>query len=356
MLATQTLLHEQGLAGLEALGIEWSDHPYLPLSVFNYSQINSPKTHPVVHECRGLVLERGSWELVAKPFDRFFNLGEALELQNGFDYSNCYATDKEDGSLIVVYNYGGGWHVNTRGSFGYGLFDGQNFSWRDLFITAFGDLNRLDSDLTYVFELCSPYNKIVRHYPKPTAFLLSVFNGPYELSPYSVGEIAADLGVRTPLTYQLRSPEEAQRHVLECSQLDQTYEGVVLADYSCHPTRRIKVKSAKYIALHAMRGNNNMFLPKYLLPYCLSDDPAELLLFFPEVADKLSEVKNRVDKLWAEVKMLWNAYHGLESQRDFAEAVKHHPLSSVLFNARKGADLWHAFTQADKGILRCIES
>ena len=33
---------------------------------------------PVVQECRGLLLEEGTWNVVAMPFTKFFNFGEKL--------------------------------------------------------------------------------------------------------------------------------------------------------------------------------------------------------------------------------------------------------------------------------------
>jgi hypothetical protein len=46
------------------------------LVILNYSQIDSPKKHPIVMECRGLVLEIPSYRIVARSFPRFFNWGE----------------------------------------------------------------------------------------------------------------------------------------------------------------------------------------------------------------------------------------------------------------------------------------
>lgn len=42
-----------------------------------YCQIDSPKLHPIVRECRGLILdETNNWSVVAYPFFRFFNYEE----------------------------------------------------------------------------------------------------------------------------------------------------------------------------------------------------------------------------------------------------------------------------------------
>lgn len=50
------------LADLEAeLGIKSSENGNLV--VLNYNQIESPKTDPIVMECRQLALEKGTWDL-----------------------------------------------------------------------------------------------------------------------------------------------------------------------------------------------------------------------------------------------------------------------------------------------------
>lgn len=84
------------LADLELdLGIKSSE--YGNLVILNYSQIDSPKNHPIVMECRQLVLEKGTWNIIHMAMKRFFNYGEALELTADFDYSRAVALDKIDG-------------------------------------------------------------------------------------------------------------------------------------------------------------------------------------------------------------------------------------------------------------------
>lgn len=46
------------------------------LLVLNYNQIDSPKTHPLVIECRSLILESETLKVVSRGFDRFFNIYE----------------------------------------------------------------------------------------------------------------------------------------------------------------------------------------------------------------------------------------------------------------------------------------
>ena len=58
------------------LGIVITKHPSLPLTIFNYSHVKTPHDSLIGLECRGLVLNSKTWDVVAKPMNRFFNWGE----------------------------------------------------------------------------------------------------------------------------------------------------------------------------------------------------------------------------------------------------------------------------------------
>jgi hypothetical protein len=67
------------------------------LFIFNYSQIDSPKTERIVRECRGVILQSPNWDLVSYPFFRFFNSSEVPELHEDFNYEFATAFEKIDG-------------------------------------------------------------------------------------------------------------------------------------------------------------------------------------------------------------------------------------------------------------------
>jgi hypothetical protein len=49
-----------------------------PLYLLKYNQIRSDFTIPIVRECRGVILEKGTNSLICAPFWKFFNQGESL--------------------------------------------------------------------------------------------------------------------------------------------------------------------------------------------------------------------------------------------------------------------------------------
>jgi hypothetical protein len=299
MLAVQRyLINGKSLTDLKAeYGIEVTEHPTEPLVILNYNQIESPKNEIIAQECRALTLEKDTWNVVARSFTRFFNYGEMVDLTSKFNWNKFEVTSKEDGSLMVMYNYKGTWRVNTRGSFAKGNVCDGGPTWENLFFDALGGVKvaneLLSPQSSFVFELCSPWNKVVRQYTKPTLFLLTIFN----------------------------------------KDLDATFEGVVCRD---NTNMRIKVKNARYISLHTLKGNNNIFLNKNLVPFVLAGEGSELLTYFPEVRQKYERIETIINNAKSELVRIWDEAKYIENQKDFAQFILPKTrLSSILFEARK---------------------
>lgn len=322
----------------DKLDIEVTEHPELPLVILNYSQIDSPRYHPIVRECRGLILEKGSWDIVCRSFPRFFNHGECRSDDERFNWDEPQATTKEDGSLLHLWFYEGRWRVSTRRSFAGGLMHPSiDLTWEQCFWSAIdqAQVGLLHPAFTYVFEMCSPFNKIVRRYPSPMLFLLTVFHNESgrEIDDLTCLAAAQGLKVKRPASYEFSSADEVKR-TLE-SHPDPTFEGFVLKDKN---GRRLKIKNQKYVALHHLKGEgDNLFHPKYLLPFVLAEngEENELLTYFEEARPFYEKVKAQVDQMKASMMTLWEKTKGMVEQREFASWVKDHPLSTVLFKARK---------------------
>jgi len=201
------LRNSKTLTDLESeFGIKSSE--YGNLVILNYSQIDSPKTNSIVMECRQLVLEKGTWDLIFRSFHRFFNYGEALELTGDFDVSNAVALDKIDGSIIGVFRYRGEWLMTTRGVIGgdcqVGTFPLTFKELFDLTVSQYprfwGALNELmqSHDYCYTFELTSPENRVVTPYTDRALHLLTVRDvgaGFKEIERCGIEVIGEELGV-----------------------------------------------------------------------------------------------------------------------------------------------------------------
>lgn len=322
---------------LASRGIYCYRHPSLPLVGFKYDQIESKKSDPIGQESRGIVLEDLTWKVVAKAFNRFFNLGEFPELMEKFDWSAFTTTTKEDGSLILLYYYNSEWHVNTSGSFGLGNVNRTDKTWRDLFWQTAKGLrkDKLNTRFTYVFELCTPYNKVVRTYKTPTVYLLSVFDPGddcYELSEPSIDEWGDILGVKRPVRHLLNSRDELAEWLVRVAESDPTFEGFVIRDKY---DSRWKAKTVSYCALHHMKDNGNIILPDRLVAICLAAEKDEVKAIMPEVSTALDTVDGELKAVYLDLEAMWLANRNIESQKDFAMAVKDHKFAGMMFNARK---------------------
>lgn len=351
----------------EELAIKQTHHPSLPLVILNYSQIDSPKVHPIVRECRGLVLEKTpEFSVVSRSFPRFFNWGEVQEEMKDFDFSDFVVQSKEDGSLALLYHYDGHWRVNTRGSFAQDKMEFQNFTWEEGVCKALGlnSLDEIDARLggllrccTIVCEFCSPWNKVVRKYEKPTLYLLTAFGVDGETGVVYCDELAKRLGTPRPTLYQFKSLEEIQTFLQEQGTNDPTFEGVVIRDRHNH---RWKIKSSCYLALHRLGSTKDcLFAPKNLLPFVLSGESDELLTYFGEVKEAYEQLEKKVCQFYEELESVWLAHKDIKDQKTFALAIKGKtPFVSLLFNMRKRGitDLRTEWSQSADAILKVLKT
>lgn len=337
-------------------GIKVNRHPRYPLAILNYHLIDSPKLNPIVRECRGLVIDFEALVPVARAFPRFFNNGEVPEEDKTFDWESCTATSKEDGSLILLFNYRGEWLVNTRGSWADQEAEETGKTWRVLFLETIREegILGLPKDLTHVFEYCSPGTQIVKIYPKPISYLLAAFETATgrEMGRHYLEEVKEYLQCPLVESFDLSSPESCLAFIEQRSQQEATWEGLVVCDKN---GLRLKIKNSKYVLLHHLHGNGNIYKSKWLFPLVLSGERDEVLVHFPKALPKIQVIEDYLMVMKVEVQVLWYKYRGCETQKDFALGVKDHPLSPLLFQSRKSGELQDFSQHGDLLLKRFLE-
>jgi tRNA splicing ligase len=190
MLNVQKFIATNGLDSLSeqfSIDIKKYENGYVKL---NYSQIDSPKYHPICDECRGLVLQilpDNSSVVISRSFNRFYNFGEGDTKL--FDFSDCSVYEKADGSLVMVSwsPVDNKWIIGTRGmlyaegSFGFSLTaaGGTFYDWilkaMQLNESQFQScMSGFSQDYTYVMEFCGMANRIVTPYSDNFMVLLAV--------------------------------------------------------------------------------------------------------------------------------------------------------------------------------------
>lgn len=301
--------------------------------ILNYDQLNSPKEDEIVRECRALTVDKEG-NLIARSFSRFYNLGEALNITKDFKFEQTKAWTKLDGSLIKFFMYRGNWVVQTRNSFATDYVNGSNYTWEQLVRQALPRKWSLYeagfTDLTFIFELCSPYNIIVQRHTDISVWLLTIFEGKRELADEEVDSIANTVGFLRPHCSTFDSVEEIRQHIKFEAGKDETFEGVVLKDVN---GMRLKVKSDKYVALHKMFSNGNILLDKNIIPLILDGELDEAALYFPILKERAEVLKAQIQLRLNEVDNYWHVFHDVDSKKKFALSIKDCKWSALLFMA-----------------------
>lgn len=158
-------------AAITAGHVTRKQHPTLPLSIYTYTR-DCQYGHiwtPVTMQCRGLIADDTTGEVVALPFPKIFvtamhgvhDFAPPLPADEPFEIF-----DKVDGSLIILFHYAGQWHAASKGSF-----SSDQAQWAQGCIDG-TDRSGLDPALTYLAEAIYPGNRIVVDYGQRTDLVL----------------------------------------------------------------------------------------------------------------------------------------------------------------------------------------
>jgi RNA ligase len=135
-------------------------HKTLPLTILNYSKIAQFEKNwdDLTLQCRGLVID-DDYNVVTRPFRKFFNMEELKANEIPREEYDIYK--KMDGSLGILFFYADNWHMATRGSFT----SVQAMEGLRILQKKYANLNdKLDIEVTYLFEIIYPENRIVVDY------------------------------------------------------------------------------------------------------------------------------------------------------------------------------------------------
>ncbi|HOY91243.1 MAG TPA: T4 RnlA family RNA ligase, partial [Bacteroidales bacterium] len=249
------------------------------LILFKYD-IDADFNNPIVKECRGIILDSNSFNIVCRGFDKFFNYQESYV--DEIDWSSARVQEKIDGSIIKLYFWNGEWRWATNNT----IFaetcriSSSSKSFYDLITSAVNytaiDYTKLNTQYTYIFELVSPENRIVIEYPSTKLYHLGTRDN------VTGEEYDIDIGVEKTKTYPITTFDECLEAVtkLNVSLDDIAHEGFVVVDKNYH---RIKVKTSEYFDIHH-KINNHILTQKRCLEYILNEPEtvATLKATFPE--------------------------------------------------------------------------
>jgi hypothetical protein len=136
------------------------------------------------------------------------------------------------------------------------------------------------------------------------------------------------LNVDKPKTFQFTSTEEMKQFV---NLLDGLQEGVVAHDIKSNI--RVKMKADQYVAVHRLRGNN-IPTPKRIMGLVVTNETEEYLAYFPEERERFVPYMDKWQSIQGEIVFIHQAHMNLDSQKEFALAIKDYPFAFILFQAR----------------------
>jgi len=247
----------------------------------NYDQILVKNGDLIAEQCRGMVIRPakrlpeddwkdarvGEVELLAWPMNRFYNHGDPAGAMIDWSDPGLRVYEKLDGTCIIVYwdPAQDRWHAATRGvpeadlpirkddlqigdmTFS-GLFfkaliasreasSGQKLGWNP---DGFDKVVHLNKELTYVFELTSPHNRVVVKYDEPRVHLLAARHTASGRE-VSIEDLRLQ-HVGRPQTWGLREPT-ALVTFIDCAD-PAKLEGAVVVDSKFN---RLKIKNKAWV-------------------------------------------------------------------------------------------------------------
>lgn len=205
---------------------------FKPLSAWNWFERNA----------RGLILNRETGEIVARPFRKFANYGQEMPKQGT---RIVEVTEKIDGSLGILYwKDGDGWRIATRGSF-----SGDQAVWATDFFRRNWNWTPAYSDYTLLFEIVYPANRVVVNYGDLEELVLIGARHKehgHEMYYQELKAIASKHGFMQPRTYDFSDWTQ----ILEAAEaLSANEEGWVIRTSD---NERYKVKGDAYKIAHKL--------------------------------------------------------------------------------------------------------
>lgn len=311
--------------------------------LFKYDQIASDFNIPLVREARGIIFREADWKCVCFPFIKFGNYGESYCPE--IDWRTAQVQTKIDGSLCKIW-HDNGWHISTNGTIDAHkakLNSVKYETFYDLFVDAMPlTLDDWDAvanrNYTYMFELVSPYNRVVIPYDETKLYFLGfrdmstgeeMFPEDSEMSDY----------FSIPKRFPLMSLAEVQA---AASKLPWDEEGYVVCDANFN---RVKIKSIQYVKAHYARTNNTINTER-LVQIVLDGEQEEFLIYASDYAEELHKVEEAMHKIAQnsldKFKEVIGAQWGFSSRGGYAKYIANCPnyMKDFLFHCYDERIFW----------------
>lgn len=318
----------------------WGEHGHVnvtergDLLLFDYTTAAHIANRWNAFECmsRGLIINRRTGEIIARPFDKFFYwLSEGRRVRGHI----VTVMEKLDGSLGILYRHKGEYHVTTKGSF----FSPQA-RWATAHLREHYDLTDLGDEWTLLFEIIYPDNRIIVDYGTREELILLAARNRFtgEFMPFfpDLFNLAEQYGFILPHVYSFNSVDD----IIAATALDDpNFEGWVV-EFS--DGQRFKFKIDRYVEIHKLiRGLDFPTIAKAIanndINYILNTIPDD---FLGDVKQWVTQIQGMVQDISDQTRMIY-ATAPTTSRAELEQwAETHHPrLAPYLLALYDGDDL-----------------
>jgi len=310
---------------------------------FNYNQIESPMGERICQECRGLILRKGTWDIVAYPFDKFFNYEEGFAAE--INWKSAVYQEKLDGSLLIYYwdDEKNQWFFATRKV-------AEADTKVNLYPLTFAELakrcldemgignsflDKLNKNFTYMFELTSPFNRVCVDHQDFKLTMIGARDN-VSLQECSVITIATELGFPYPREYHfhnIMALSEISGILEEINKWNPSeHEGLVVVD---NKFNRVKIKTLPYKALHGTISSASAS-DRNLIRLVVLDklDDIKNILVLP-IKEKAEYMQKEIVELIEWCRFYWNKYKDIEDMKEFALMAQKTKFPAILFALKR---------------------
>ena len=275
-----------------------------------YDQIESDMSYPEVQDCRGLILERDTWKVMSMSFRKFFNHGESQAAK--IDWNSAVVLEKLDGTMIQVY---WDWHKQEWFAATTGTAEGEGevnnkmgTTFNELFWNTFDKVSPIGrnsfnffKEYTFVFELTTPYNIVVKPHSESSITLLTIRdNRTLEEAPRAQLERAGEsFGVPVVKAFDLNAKDFGAL-IRTFEGMPWSEEGYVVVDGNFN---RVKIKNPAYVAVHHLKSKT---AEHNILTVVKANEIEEFAATFIERKDEVFKLKANYDALIVRLNDAWD--------------------------------------------------
>lgn len=304
-------------------------------------------------ECRGLIFDSASGRLLSRPYHKFFNVGERVELQmDQIDMSAHHIVlEKLDGSMIrpipVPNSASTEFRLGTKAGITEVAMNAEVWMAKRHNYINFIRL-ALIHNMTPIFEWCSRKNRVVVDYPEDRLVLTAIRNnekGSY--IPYrTLRNFAKDHDL--DLVRVIDSRSDNIHELVNTIRAWEGEEGVVVRFDAPRATawqrygHMLKIKAEAYLTLH--RSKEAISREKNVIEVVVNDQVDDLIpVLSEEDAKRLRDFQRAfwmgVDDVASNIADVYLKGAHIEEQKDFAQKFVHSlpkHLHPFMFGLRQG--------------------